>query len=1010
MMFVSFLVKKLSDVQDALETIHKRTLQHFPLNPLQKNTRISFDMFNAPLKIREDLEFKRKTYKTDKEKEYKDVKDPSDLFEVDGKPAEIIYMLGEAGRGKTGQCYQLVQHWIEAREAHKGSKNLSNWQKSLFVFDILFFVSLRHVDTRMHSVVEMICRSVMKTFPQYHDTIRQILTRGLYACKCLIVIDGWDERKGKVEIDVDMSICTVLMTSRHWKFYDLAPDINYLDRVVEVCGLDYRGRKQVIEKVLVNYFGIDTKSPEFESKVRDISEKTTDEKYKSIMDIPLLLTASVYLWQSNTSLQESMTSFYAALLNLLIKLAFDNKRVTQIPILMQSMTKIDFPSFMTKQKKLRDHFKILVSLGKVAYEDLVLGNQKSEKYEKEYDDKQRLEASQLVFEKEELIEKLGGEVLAFALGVGLLSQSSAPGTFDEENVSINFFHKTIEEFLAALYLVCSDEVSFDSFLTSCSSIEGIMELSNILLFSVGLQPILGRVISEHIAKIAGSDTDILSYRQGLDNETENYRMEALLNRPTQKIKGMFKTLCDYKQEMKYSLSQSDTTQIGKFIISDVYVERYSDESTVAFSTEILSQDNDSIVSLHFECGYFGNNSMPFQVVKEFLDNTSSLQTLHISKDNSFREKRLTLRSIAPIFSSLTSLSLVGITLTSDAAGLLQKAIETNIRIQSLKFQNIYIEQNTSLARDLRASLCMTDNADVTNLHLDMKAKTRLRTLSLKQRYDAKYLNIVDITQCRSLNNLSLEDVHVKSVDMLQESLSSFTQLKNLTLESVKFSNDHKDKMRLDLPNLKNLKVLHLTGIHVERIKISPVSLQNLRISNVSGSLRGLLSVLPECKHLTHLDIKSLSDEQDVKLLADVLPRLTQVRDMTYNGTRRDTGNEGVVGYHYAVAQAAAKMTGLERLSLTFMDMGDQTLTLTPTMTHIKYVWLWHVQMTANSWAEFIASLLTMQHEFDIRLWGTNIDHESVSVVQSSPHFKVTRDERGDMEGKYSRLDLSKMSS
>ena len=79
-----------------LETIHRNTLQHFPLNPLQKNTRIPFQIFNAPLKIREHLEFKRITHKTNKEGNSKDVKDPSDLFEVDGKPTEKIYMLGEA--------------------------------------------------------------------------------------------------------------------------------------------------------------------------------------------------------------------------------------------------------------------------------------------------------------------------------------------------------------------------------------------------------------------------------------------------------------------------------------------------------------------------------------------------------------------------------------------------------------------------------------------------------------------------------------------------------------------------------------------------------------------------------------------------------------------------------------------------------------------------------------------------------------------------------------------------
>ena len=1264
--------------------------------------------------MREDLEFKRKTYKTVKEKEYKDVKDPSDLFEVDGRPAENIYILGEAGRGKTGQCYQLIQHWVEAREAQRESNELSKWQKGLLVFDFLFFVSLRHVDKRMHSVVEMICRSVMKTFPQYHDTINEILTSGFHKFKCLIVIDGLDERKGEVDIDVDMSRCTVLMTSRHWKFHDLAPDINDLDRVVEICGLGYNEREHVIEKVLVNYFGIDKKSTEFKTKVSEISTAAKDEKYKSIMNIPLLLTAFVHLWQSNKSLQESMTSFYAALLNLLIKLAFDNKRVTQISVVRQPMTEIDYPSLLTKQKKLRDHIRILVLIGKVAYEDLVLENEKIEYDEADDSECKRKGALQLVFEKDELIEKLGPEVLNFALEVGLLSQSSAPGSFHEENVSINFFHKTIEEFLAAMYLVCSDEVRLDSFSRYCSSIKSVMELSNILLFSVGLRPNLGSVISGHIARNVDSDTNIIRYRQGLGNKNEKITMEMMAwrNSLNQKVKRMFKTLCDCKQEMKYSLTQSETTQIGKFIISDVCVDAYHDDSTLAFSAEILSQDNGSIVSLHVEYGDIRNKSMFFQAVKEFLDKTSSLQTLHILKDRffysyglgSYREDMPTFCSIGPIFSSLTSLSLEDITLTSDAACLLQKAIETNIKIQLLQLRAIYIKQNASLALDLRrkTSLRRIDNAYVAEFCLDMKANTRLRNLFLKQGIVAESLNIllVDITQCKSLINLTLCRVRFHSVDMLQTALSSFTQLKNLTLNHVSFSDKNQaylnlnlctNLMKLDLSevhlkgvqisplSLRHLRISHVSGslrglpsalrecqhltdlklsfiflsdeqdadmcwdlklcsrltrlelsnvhvgsfdispaslkqitisrvsgslqgllsslrecqqlthldldslsdehnsdlcldlkacsrltslklskvhigsfdispvnledltissvsgsfrgllsslrecqqlkdlrldshsdeymtdlcldlkacsrltrlelsnvhvgsfdispvslkqitisrvsgslqgllsslrecqqlthldlyslsdehnsdlcldikacsrltsltlskMHVDSSDISPVSLENLSLSNVSGSLRGLLSFLPQCQRLTYLSIFSLSVAQDVKLLADLLPRLTQVRKMTYEagakyvGRQRDPRNEGVVGYHSVVAQAATRMTGLERFTIICIDMGDLALTLTPLMTHIKDVDLVRVHMTASSWGQFMASLLTIQHGLKLGLFYTNIDNDSVSTVHTSPHFKVTQNDKADKEGEYSCLKFSKLPS
>ena len=151
--------------------------------------------------------------------------------------------------------------------------------------------------------------------------------------------------------------------------------------------------------------------------------------------------------------------------------------------------------------------------------------------------------------------------------------------------------------------------------------------------------------------------------------------------------------------------------------------------------------------------------------------------------------------------------------------------------------------------------------------------------------------------------------------------------------------------------------LNLTKIHVDSITISPVSLEHLNLSDVPGSLKALLLSLPDCKHLTYLRIYSNPEKQDAKLLADVLPWLTQVRDMQYWFVRqRDTGNEGVVVDHSAASQVVARMTGLKRLNIYGIDMGDLALTPTSLMTHIKRMRFAQIQMTASSWDEFILTL------------------------------------------------------
>ena len=140
------------------------------------------------------------------------------------------------------------------------------------------------------------------------------------------------------------------------------------------------------------------------------------------------------------------------------------------------------------------------------------------------------------------------------------SQSSAPGSFDDENVSINFFHKTVKEFLASQYLECSGEVRFSSFCSSCSSLQSVMELLNILKFSVGLQPNLGSTVSEHIAQSANYDT-VIKYSQGFDGDIwDGYRIEP-------KVREMFKTVSDCHIEVKYSLTKSETRKQIEYVPS-----------------------------------------------------------------------------------------------------------------------------------------------------------------------------------------------------------------------------------------------------------------------------------------------------------------------------------------------------------------------------------------------------------------------------------------------------------
>ena len=306
----------------------------------------------------------------------------------------------------------------------------------------------------------------------------------------------------------------------------------------------------------------------------------------------------------------------------------------------------------------------------------------------------------------------------------------------------------------------------------------------------------------------------------------------------------------------------------------------------------------------------------------------------------------------------------------------------------LRLEALRIQQEDSSVSD---SSYRSKNTciDVPDIGLDPKESKKLKTLRIT--LSAKVV-IIDITQCRSLINLTLIGVRVQSVYMLQTAISSFTQLMNLNLGYLLFS-DKKENMHLNLAACTHLTKLDIENIHVEHVEINPSSLQELIINHVSGSMRCLLLALPNCQNLTCLYMDSLYDKKNAELMINLFPILTTLKSITCKIDMCMCYEyfKGDVLCRAAVAQAETKMIGLEELTLLDIDMGAMALTLSPSMTRIKNVKLEEVQMKASSWFVFITSLLNIQQGFDVNLSRTNIDDDSVSFLHSSPDFNVTVD-------------------
>ncbi|KAK3085118.1 hypothetical protein FSP39_024705 [Pinctada imbricata] len=772
-------VKTLMDV---LFKINHYEAQRVPVSPFQKINKLAMEKIFAPLSIREDLEYHCAGRDIEMhEKRTKPVTSADDMFYVDGELVRNVYILGDAAIGKTVFCQWLVKNWCSAKSSNEG---FTTWTKTLQQFDFLFYIKLRHVDKSRTSIIDMVCHDVFQSHPELHDVIRKVTSCGRY--RCLVVTDGLDEWKisfeAKQSLKVDgipnienMANCTFLWSMRPWLMEKFSDFIRGNDRVVEIQGLHLDSINIVIENILVNFYGLDTKSLKYKAKIEAIKQKSHDSRLKSIMQIPLMAIACVQIWYEDKDAGNSMTSLYVALLDLLIrrsnqKLSFSTE--ITIRILQENLKIINLPEILAESKSIREMISVILKLGKIAHEDLVS------------------DETHLVFRLEDLENRLDDYELNFALNSGLLSKCEAPSTCNEENVSVNFFHKSIQEFLAAMYIENHGIIS--ELFNHLSSIKAIMELGNVLIFLTGLNPKLASSISKHIVNVADSDIDIFQYR--LLNEIQ------YLNK---KVDLFYKLQASCYWEVINSKTSKDNTSAVPYHVSDVYLPYKRDNEILRTTAHILTHHHAGIKSLRlWNVPTDGDNSITTTALTQFLEETVSLEALSLGHNID-----RTLNRISERFSSLTSLVLSSITLSPDAIIRLQTALQSNNVIQTLGLIHIQCEPASlcdlmkiipALPRLLRLSIGISNNADKTALrnmlvrmsHLhhidyyctnphdteyDCGVAQTLCTLSGLRRICLTGVHLGDMGLQLSHNMVCLEKVILTSTTMAKESWTNFIQ-------------------------------------------------------------------------------------------------------------------------------------------------------------------------------------------------------------------------------------------
>ena len=615
------IIADLADEQEHLTEIYEDVTSCIPVL-LEDDEGLPLSEIYAPLLIEEDLDAMKRTRRPDEPSGSKTLDSVRGVFYVGEKLSTRILIKGEAGSGKSVFCLKLVENWSKLKQSpkhehvcEKPSKLIRQlkmhelpWllrelrytkiscttcemQQCLSQFDLLYYVPLRDATEGKTSVVDMVCDAVCNDCPEEIDRTKRLLSNK--NVRCLIVLDGvdeWPHPPGYTELPSTRGLsikCVLLWTMRPWKLVHLQLKPKHDDHIVTVSGLSEYSVAKVIEKILVRFYGLEGDT--LKSTFIAYCEKVTDKTVEGIMRMPMMLIAACHLWhrEDASSLNKSLdtdqsfsvTHLYLELLDQMIQNAARKQRkqmnLIQNPLTSLLSAETTIPSTQPNLPDILKAFQyvchcidILLPFCKLANTDLMSAETK------------------LVFHKGQLEQQLGKSHVDLAHRLGLISQAKLRGKYPQPNVSVSFYHKSVQELLAAMYMTCGPPDAVTSFCDYCSTLENVMETANITKFVVGLHPVLGSRICEHITNIVNSDPNITEYRRTLDGSGG-------------RVSQLYRTQCEWYRELTHSRTGTgDTSPPPSLYVTDIDLGVFSDsEDTVRLTRDLMYSNCDTIVSV-----------------------------------------------------------------------------------------------------------------------------------------------------------------------------------------------------------------------------------------------------------------------------------------------------------------------------------------------------------------------------------------------------------------------------
>ncbi|XP_053391506.1 uncharacterized protein LOC128554274 [Mercenaria mercenaria] len=612
-------VKRKQALQNDLVKLYQQHYVKTSFSPLKSREN---DISINEVYVSPQMAVEGQTMSNDGQDIKKEIHGYREIFQTNGQKHKAIYIVGDAGTGKSSFCKMMIQNWCAAFANNSvnivpGSKRDSStepdtgatyedinesdirdseWSSvsmpesepdddSLYIadqssntddgnineirnFEFLFFVPLQKM-SGLSDITEMIKAIVTDAGLASNDVIGGILERE--SERCLIVADGLDEwtlPKDKCRLShVSYGLpkrgrakhATVITLSRPSAKGILNMKSSECDKKVELLGINIISVKCFTEKYLSKSNNKGISSRAFMKKVKSV-------KLKHLEKTPLLLQQLAWLYCNEIEFGKSISDTYSHIINVMLgwtqnKKEEEDEEEDQIEDTNEDKNE-KLPEMLRTFDRCEANKRYLLPLARVAFKAITS------------------ETGSNTFGREQLRKRgVSNNCITTLIKIGILVEENCfnPIKMDTRLV---FIHISYLEFFAAIHVSTQYNKAHERSVHENTILEDllrkstadILQLSNVLKMICGLSPYIISELSKMISDIVSRDENMKTYRSALT--------KSKLLSPIQELKQI--------QHLMFNcLSEGDADDQTMFSLCDVIIDSVTQMS---FLQRIIPED------------------------------------------------------------------------------------------------------------------------------------------------------------------------------------------------------------------------------------------------------------------------------------------------------------------------------------------------------------------------------------------------------------------------------------